>query len=254
MNYLDTNTIYNMDCVLGMSIMEPKSVDLVITDPPFGIGFGAKTGSYNRDSSLVLEGYNEIDQRSYLTFTFDWLSNVHKVLKDSGSVFIFSGYNNLKDILTMIDNLHFTLINHLIWKYQFGVVCKRKFVTSHYHCLFVCKDDKKRQFYNCCRFQQDDASETGGSARYKDMEDVWTINREYWAGDEKTPTKLPREVVDKLLAYTSQPGDLVLDPFLGSGQVAVVSKLAGRRFIGFEIVPAYWEFAQRRLDANTYRL
>jgi len=86
------------------------------------------------------------------------------------------------------------------------------------------------------------------------MEDVWTIKREYWHGDKKTPTKLPAELVEKILAYASEEGDLVLDPFLGSGQVAVVSKMHGRRYAGFEIVAEYFDFAKQRLDNNAYRI
>ena len=67
-------------------------------------------------------------------------------------MYIFSGWNNLKDILIAIDNVGLTVINHIIWKYQFGVVTKNKFVTSHYHCLYVCKNPKKRKFYSFSRY------------------------------------------------------------------------------------------------------
>ena len=83
---------------------------------------------------------------------------------------------------------------------------------------------------------------------------MWDIKREYWTGDEKTPTKLPSELIEKLLHYSSMKNDLVMDPFLGSGQVAVVSKSMGRNFLGFEIVPEYYKFAKKRLDKNLYRI
>ena len=83
---------------------------------------------------------------------------------------------------------------------------------------------------------------------------MWTIPREYWNGDVKTPTKLPSALVEKILHYSSVEGDVVLDPFLGSGQVAVVAQRLRRRYIGFEIVPAYFEFAKRRLQEATYRI
>ena len=60
---------------------------------------------------------------------------------------------------------------------------------------------------------------------YEDKEDVWNIKREYWTGDQKTPTKLPADLIEKILLYSSKENDIVLDPFLGSGQVAVVSKI-----------------------------
>ena len=148
----------------------------------------------------------------------------------------------------------FTTINHIIWKYQFGVVTTKKFVTSHYHCLFVCKDDKKRKFFPYSRFEKNAKTHDGQSLHYKDKEDVWLIKREYWTGDDKTPTKLPAEIIKKILLYSSEKKDLVLDPFLGSGQVAVVSKMLGRRYLGFEIVKDYYDFAIKRLQQNVYRL
>lgn len=249
------NQVFGEDCVAGMEKRLPDaSCDLVITDPPFAIDFGAKRTNYNRTASRVLEGYNEIHSHDYPAFSRRWIRQAARVLKPTGSFFIFSGWNNLKDILIAADEAGLHQVNHIIWKYQFGVATRRKFVTSHYHCLFYCLDDRKRYFNLDCRFSQKERTPKGGSARYRDMEDVWIINREYWTGDIKTPTKLPRELVTKILMYTSKPGDVVLDPFLGSGQVAVVSKILERRYIGFEIVPEYVSFARKRLDTGAYRI
>ncbi len=249
------NRIYNEDCIAGMAQRLPDAcVDLVITDPPFGIEFQAKRANYNRKGGRVLEGYNEVKGADYLEFTRAWLTQVRRVLKPDGSLYIFSGWNYLKDLLIALDEQEFTLVNHLIWKYQFGVVTTRKYVSSHYHILFAGLDEKKRKFFPYARFEQEDRLEDGGSAHYRDKEDVWTIAREYWNGSVKTPTKLPAEIIRKILAYSSQAGDVVLDPFLGSGQVAVVSKMEGRRYLGFEIVPEYFQFAQKRLRSGAYRL
>ena len=237
-----------------MKSIPKNKVDLVITDPPFAINFKSKKTNYNRLSSNVLSGYNEIKPENYYDFTLDWMSQVFQILKKSGSMYVFSGWNNLKDILNALDDLGFFTINHIIWKYQFGVVTKRKFVTSHYHCIYVCKDDKKRKFFPFSRFGKDEKTTEGRSLHYKDKEDVWTIKREYWTGDEKTPTKLPSELIEKILQYSSEKRDLVLDPFLGSGQVAVVSKSMQRRYLGFEVVPEYYKFASKRLAKNIYRI
>ena len=246
------DTIRQGDCIKLMSEMGSECADLIITDPPFAIDFKATRHNYNRTGDRVLQGYNEIEANDYLTFTLEWLSSATRVLKDSGSMYIFSGWNHLKELLIAIDECNLTTVNHLIWKYQFGVVTKRKFVTSHYHCLFVCKNDKKRKFYPYCRYDKDAKTEDGGSAHYRDKEDVWEIKREYWRGMVKTPTKLPAELIEKILDYSSQKGDVVLDPFLGSGQVAVVSKMKERHYIGFEIVREYYEFARERLESGRY--
>lgn len=251
---IEYNKIYNMDCIKGMKLIPPNSIDLVITDPPFAIEFKAKRSNYNRIFSRVLEGYNEIPKERYYDFTVKWMKEVYRVLKDSGSMYVFSGWNNLKDILMAIDDVGFITVNHIIWKYQFGVVTKRKYVTSHYHCLYVCKNDKKRKFFPYARFGKNEKDKNGRSLHYRDKEDVWEIKREYWTGDKKTPTKLPAELIKKILEYSSEEKDIVLDPFLGSGQVAVVSKMLRRRYIGFEIVEEYYEFAKERLDNNLYRI
>ena len=251
---ISLNCIRNIDCVEGMRQLPDESIDLIVTDPPFAIDFKAKRSNYNRKDSRVLEGYTEIQADKYLEFTRKWMTEAYRLLKKSGSAFVFSGWNNLKDILNVIDETGFITVNHLIWKYQFGVATRRKFVSSHYHCLFICKSDKERKFFIDSRYSKDDQVNGGGSLRYRDMEDVWVINREYWTGDIKTPTKLPRELIQKILAYTSEKGDIVLDPFLGSGQVAVVAQMMGRKYIGYEVVKEYFEFAQSRLQEKQYRV
>ena len=235
------NSVTLGDCTELMKELPDEFVDLVITDPPFGIDFKAKM-NYNRNIDKVLDGYSDVDKSNYYDFTMKWLSQTTRVLKRSGSMYIFSGWNNLKDILIALDECGLVTVNHLVWKYQFGVVTKRKYVTSHYHLLYVCKDDKQRKFYPYRRFDKDAKTEKGGSAHYMDKEDVWYIPREYWRGKMKTPTKLPSEIIRKILSYSSDEGDLVMDPFLGSGQVAVVSNEMGRNYLGYEIVPDYYDF------------
>jgi site-specific DNA-methyltransferase (adenine-specific) len=243
-----------MDCVDGMKLIPAKKIDLIVTDPPFAIDFKATKQNYNRTASRVMQGYNEIKKQDYYDFTINWMSQAYRILKDSGSMYVFSGWNNLKDILNALDDVGFVTVNHLIWKYQFGVVTKTKYVTSHYHCLYVCKNEKKRKFYPFSRFSQKQKTSDGRSMHYKDKEDVWNINREYWTGDKKTPTKLPAELLRKILQYSSKKGDIVFDPFLGSGQVAMISKQMGRHYLGFEIVTEYYAFAKKRLDKNLYRV
>ncbi|MBU0959427.1 MAG: site-specific DNA-methyltransferase, partial [Nanoarchaeota archaeon] len=254
MEEIEFNKIYNVDCVEGMKCIPANTIDLVITDPPFAINFKAKRSNYHRTASRVLEGYSEIPKEKYYDFTTKWIKEAYRILKDTGGMYVFSGWNNLNDILTALNESGFITVNHIIWKYQFGVVTKRRFVTSHYHCLYVCKNDEKRRFFPYSRYGKESKSERGKSLHYEDKEDVWTIKREYWTGDQKTPTKLPSELIRKILMYSSEKDDIVLDPFLGSGQVAVVSKMLNRQYIGFEIVKEYYEFAKERLEKNLYRI
>ena len=249
------NKVYNQDCIEGMKEHIPDdSFDLILTDPPFAINFGASKANYNRLEKNVEEGYAEVDEYDYPDFSLNWMREAKRVLKPSGSMFVFSGWNNLKDILAAAYKLDFEQINHIVWKYQFGVYTKRKFVTSHYHLLYYCLDDKKRKFRLNSRHYNDEKTDNGGSVLYRDLEDVWDIKREYWHNKVKTPTKLPYEIISKILDYTTDENDLVFDPFMGSGQTAIVSKMKSRRFSGFEISKNYHDIIQKRLDSNSYTI
>jgi site-specific DNA-methyltransferase (adenine-specific) len=226
------NTLYPGDALALMPGIPDRSVDLIITDPPFAIDFRAQRLNYNRTGSNVIEGYQEILPEEYGDFTRRWIAEASRVLSPTGSMYIFSGWNRLRDILEGIDLAGLFTINHLIWKYQFGVFTKKKYVTSHYHILFVTKNKKNYTFNKIDHYP----------------EDVWEIRREYWKGKKKTPTKLPSEIVRKILMYSSNPGDLVFDPFFGSGTVPITASQEGRRFLGFEIVPDYYEFAKECLN------
>ena len=206
----EIDKIYCGDSLVLMKEIPDETIDLIITDPPFAIDFGkTNKANYNRNPDFVLAGYNEIPADKYYEFSLSWISQTYRILKPTGSMFVFSGWTNLKDILNAVDEAGFITINHIIWKYQFGVFTQRKFVTSHYHILFVVKDEKSYKFNKIEHYP----------------EDVWIINREYWTGKIKTPTKLPTALVKKIILYASDEGDIVFDPFLGSGQVAVVAKL-----------------------------
>jgi site-specific DNA-methyltransferase (adenine-specific) len=224
----EPDTIYLGDSLELMQKIPDGSIDLIVTDPPFAIDFKARRLNYNRKPGNVIDGYQEVSCHEYRDFTLRWICEAERTLSSAGSMYIFSGWNCLRDILEGIDDAGLTTINHLIWKYQFGVYTKKRYVTSHYHILFVAKDPRRFTFNKIDHYP----------------EDVWVINREYWKGRKKTPTKLPREIVRKIIQYSSNKGDLVFDPFLGSGTVAAVARQEERRYLGFEIVPDYFEFAQ----------
>ncbi|MFW9919517.1 MAG: DNA-methyltransferase [Candidatus Thorarchaeota archaeon] len=210
--------IHYQDCIKGMKQLPTESVDVIIADPPFGISFTGKEAIYNRDDSLVAEGYHEIEE-DYDTFTIRWMKELPRILKRTGTAWIFSGWTNLRQVLDAIDKVNLSLINHIIWKYQFGVFTKRKFVTSHYHLLFLAKHPKDYYFNKIEHYPLD----------------VWDINRTYKKGEKKNGTKLPTELVMRCVDFSTRPGDLVLDPFMGNATTAVACKGAFRHYIGFEI-------------------
>ena len=153
-------------------------------------------------------------------------------MKKHGGLWIFSGWTNLKDVLNALDKNGFTIINHIIWKYQFGVFTKRKFVTSHYHIIFAVKDPK-RYFFN--------------KIEHYPL-DVWDIKRKYLPGVKKNATKLPIDVVMRCIDFGSKPGDLILDPFMGNGTTATACKASFRHYIGFEINSSLKEVIEWNLN------
>ena len=152
-------------------------------------------------------------------------------------MYIVSGYSNLCHILNALHKTPLAEINHIIWKYNFGVWTSRKFISSHYHILFYEKPGDKRVFNLESRFGTGEKDEGGGSLNYQDREDVWIINREYKPGQVKNKNELPTELLVKMIQYSSNEGDLVCDLFLGGGSTARVAIGLNRRAIGFEISP-----------------
>jgi len=228
----EIDNIYCGDALKLMKEIPERSIDLIVTDPPFAIDFKALRNNYHRIQSRVLKGYNEIPKEKYYDFTASWIKEAHRILNNNGCMYVFSGWTNLRDILNTLEDAKVITINNLIWKYQFGVFTKKKFVTSHYQILFVVKDKKKYKFNKIEHYP----------------EDVWIIKRGYWAGKIKTPTKLPIELVKRIILFSSDEGDIVFDPFIGSGTVAVCAKMLGRHYLGFEIVKEYYEFAKNRIS------
>ncbi|TFG30815.1 site-specific DNA-methyltransferase [Candidatus Thorarchaeota archaeon] len=201
-----------------MKGLPKSSIDLIVADPPFGIDFDGMSSVYNRDDSLVVPGYEEA-KGSYGEFTKDWIAQLPRIMKKDASAYIFSGWTNLDAILAGAREAGLTTLNHLIWHYPFGVYTKRKFVTSHYHILLLAKNTKSYYFNKIENYP----------------EDVWIVKRKYRTGRAKNSTKLPLEVVTKCIDFSSQPGDVVLDPFMGNGTTAVAARASFRHFIGFEI-------------------
>ena len=230
-----SDLILYKDCINGMKTLSKECFDLIIADPPFGIDFSGKESLYNRKSDFVVDGYSEIKQ-DYSKFTEDWISELPRLMKPTASAYIFSGFNNLIDVLQAIKNSKLTLINHIIWKYQFGVFTRRKFVISHYHVLFVVKNPKKYFFNKIEHYPLD----------------VWNLPKKYLPNQKKNSTKLPETVVTRAIDFSSKVGDLVFDPFMGNGTTAVCCKMNYRKFFGFEINPNMKEIIDFNL--NTVKL
>jgi site-specific DNA-methyltransferase (adenine-specific) len=228
-------SFWNEDCVEGSkNHLKDGSVDLIITDPPYGIDGANLHKHYNRKEENVIDGYIEIPQAEYAEFSRRWIEQAERVMRPGGSMYIISGYTNLADILNALAKTKLKLVNHIIWKYNFGVYTSKKYVSSHYHILYCVKPKGKATFNTYCRFKATDRDENKRSMNYKDLEDVWVINREYQPGKVKNKNQLPTKLLTKMLEYSSVKDDLVCDFFLGSFSTAKVARSLGRRATGFE--------------------
>ena len=225
-----------MDCVKGArEHLEDDSVDLIVCDPPYGIDGDQLHKHYNRNEDFVIDGYVEVPQDQYLEFSLAWIGEAERVLKPGGSIYIVSGYTNLPHLLNALSQTSLTEVNHIIWKYNFGVYTKRKFVSSHYHILFYVKPGAPHTFNIYSRFGADERTSKNRSLNYQDREDVWVINRKYKPGQVKNKNELPAELLMKIIQYSSNENDLVCDFFLGGFSTVKVAKGLNRRIAGFEI-------------------
>jgi len=230
------NIFYNGDCVRGAGEHIPDgSVDLIVTDPPYGINGDRLHQHYNRDETFVVKGYVEVPADGYGEFSRRWILEAERILRPGGSIYIVSGYTNLYHILHALRQTGLREVNHIIWKYNFGVYTSRKYVSSHYHILFYEKPGGRRTFNLEARYGTGEKSPDNGSPNYRDREDVWVINREYKPGRAKNKNELPTDLLVKMIQYSSNEGDLVCDMFLGGFSTARVAIGLNRRATGFEV-------------------
>ena len=144
---LADRAFYNLDCLRGaIEHLSDESVDLIVTDPPYGIDGDRLHRHYNRDEPFVIDGYVEVDRGVYNAFSRAWIAQAYRVLRPGGQIYVISAYTNLYDVLDALRSTDLREINHLIWKYNFGVYTSTKFVSSHYHILYYAKPGGRRTF------------------------------------------------------------------------------------------------------------
>ena len=218
---------FNEDCITGMvNHVEDGVIDLIFTDPPYGIAGDKLDQVYNRDDSFIVPGYIDVPRDSYAEFSCQWINQCERVLKPGGSIYIVSGYSNLVHILNSLHATSLIEVNHLIAQYSFGVYTKNKFVSSHYHILFWYKKGKRT--FNTNAFYSD------SKESYNDRLSVQPLIRKYQTGKKRYQNQLPVKFIQKFIAYSSNKGDIVLDPFAGSFSTRDAALNLERDFIGFE--------------------
>ena len=239
---------YNEDCITGaQKHLKDNSIDLIVCDPPFGINGHRLNKHYNRDENNVLDGYVDVPENEYAEFSRQWINEAERVLRPGGSIYIVSGYSNLRHILNALSDTNLKEVNHLIWKYNFGVYTSKKYISSHYHILYCIKKGGHVTFNKNAFYADSKKTAQGGSINYLDREDVWIINREYKRRQMKNKNELPKSLLGKIIRYSSNPDDLVCDFFLGGFSTAKVAIGLGRKACGFEINKNAFDYQIREM-------
>ncbi len=215
--------------IKDMNDWQNVKADLIITDPPFGIGFNGKQTNYHRNVNNVVDGYVEWTLSEYGERIQQLLLCIKRNLKKNGQALIFSGWQNSKTIHEKI--LQFkglTLRGKLYWIYNFAPVCRKKPSHNVYEIYWVTKSDKWT-FHNRC---------TTSHCQNKEPNLTSLIfKRDYKVNMPKYPTRLPFKLLQCLLEHFSNKGDLIFDPLCGSGMVGIVAYLLGRNFIMGDLNP-----------------
>jgi len=242
---LELDKIYNMDCIEGMKLLENESIDLIVTDMPFG----------NLD--------------------FNWIIECNRILKNNGSIYIQSDYRNIAELKLFMDK-HFIFRNWIVWNYR-GIPRKNNFFQRvHDDILFYTKSD---EYVWNQQYQLPSKSTIERWSKYSNKDGIVpkdkltpsmqkcnktiiirnTPCRDWWddisvinmkdTGNNKKihPYQKPIELYKRMIKTSSNENDVVLDCFMGSGTTALASSLLNRHFIGFEINLDYCKIAEKRL-------
>lgn len=260
---METNIIYNMNCLEGMKKLPDNSIDLIIADPPYNLSKGAK---WKWDNSVKLDGmggnwdkvmedWDDMSLEDYWQFTSAWLHEARRILKPEGSMWIFGTYHNIGiiNVLCQIENIE--IINEIIWykRNAFPNLSGRRITASHETILWCHKNsDNKRAYYFDYDYSKNgdfpgDQLKNPG----KQMRTVWDISNNK-AKEElaygKHPTQKPLKILKRMIKLSSMPEAIVLTPFAGNGSECVAAKETGRKYIGYEVNEEYCKMAANRLE------
>lgn len=252
------NHIYTGDCLKILSKeIEANSIDLIFADPPYNLSGnglkweGSKTGG---DWYMVNEVWDKMTEKEYMSFTKKWIKDCQNVLKNNGSFYISCTYHNIGEIMIALKELGLKINNVITWKKSNPMPNMTKRVFTHSTEFVVWAVKGKKWIFNYKELKTINP-ETQKDGSPKQMRDVWAMplvqGKERLRGKDRRalhPTQKPEEMLKRIIIASSNKGNLVLDPFLGSGTTAVVAKRLDRSWIGIEKNEKYVEAAQRRLQ------
>lgn len=236
---MEVNKIYCMDCLEGMKQISDETIDLILTDPPYNTGMSissstGKTRRFNNKHNNYLGNFFDDDyaDEDYLNLIQKVCINLFRVLKNNKAGYIFMNWKKLGLWIDELTNVGFKVKNVIIWDKVVHGLNYQNYAYTHELIIFFVKgnffpNNKQEKYYK----------------------DVWNIQREINNFNDKEHHETVKniKVVRLPIIHASNEGDLILDPFIGSGTTAVACKQLGRNFIGFEKEEKYVDIANKRL-------
>lgn len=248
---LPLNTILHGDCITQMNTLTAHSIDLIFADPPYNLQL--KKDLHRPDGTNVQgvhEDWDKFDAMdAYDLFTHDWLKACHRLLKPNGAIWVMGSYHNIFRLGTILQDQQFWIRNDIIWRKTNPMPNFRgmRFTNAHETLIWATKTEQARPTFNyeAMKMMNDDVQ----------MRSDWTLplctgheRIKTRNGEKLHPTQKPESLLHRVILSTSNLGDVVLDPFFGTGTTGAVAKKLGRNFIGIEQDSHYIEYAQKRIE------
>ncbi len=234
------------DAIEELKRLPNESVDLIFADPPYGLAKKKGLGwAYSKHITLT-EEWDIFTKDEFFKFNQEWINECLRILKHGGSFWLCGSFHNIYQLGFILQHIHEVKINNsIVWfkpNAQPNITC-RMFTESTEHLIWATKNHgNKRWTFN---YELMKTLNKG-----KQMRNVWEIpltpKSEKWAGAH--PTQKPLELLKRIILATSNEGDVILDPFVGSGTTSVAAKMLNRNSIGIDKEKEYIKIAQKRLD------
>ena len=254
------NTVHCADFLEAARKMGDRSVDLVIADPPYN---ASKGGEWKWDASAPLPGFggkwkkvsedwDSMSLNDYLAFTLAWLSEVKRILKPTGSMWVHGTYHNAGIVNVAMQMLGIEIINEVVWykRNSFPNLSGRRLTASHETILWAHAGKSRKYNFNYEHSKQGEFNDPLKAAG-KQMRTVWDISNNKERSElafGKHPTQKPERLIRRMIQLSARPEDIVLVPFAGAGTECVAAKKEGLAFVGFEVDRAYADICERRLE------
>jgi len=233
-----------------MKTLPSGSVDMIFADPPYNLQLN---GDLHRPNNTKVDAVdNDWDKfssfASYDSFTESWLREAHRVLKDDGTIWVIGSYHNIFRVGATLQDLGFWILNDVVWRKSNPMPnFKGKRFTNAHETMIWCSKDKDARYkfnYEAMKALNEDLQMRSdwllpicnGNERIKDKE-----------GNKAHPTQKPESLLYRVILASTEPGDLILDPFFGSGTTGAVAKKLSRRVLGIDEDANYVEIARERL-------